>query len=88
MGAKVATFEQCYNAEKRRRLLSSGADLGLKWPEKRSISVQFGQKRQKNGVYPFTCKAWRAEASGIDLKTEHVRSLHKKQMPENQLRAT
>ena len=23
MGAKVATFEQCYNAEKRRRLLYS-----------------------------------------------------------------
>ena len=23
MGAKVATFEQCYNAEKRRRLLTS-----------------------------------------------------------------
>ena len=73
---------------KRSNPFSSGAELGLKRPEKRSISVQFVQKRQKNGVYPFTCKAWRAEASGIDLKTEHVRSLHKKQMPDNQLRAT
>ena len=29
MGAKVATFEQCYNAEKRRRLLKTLRENGV-----------------------------------------------------------
>lgn len=53
---------------------SGGGDCRQKGLKKRTISVQFGPKRQKNGANPFTFEAGRAKGCESAPKTEHVRS--------------
>jgi len=45
MGAKVATFEQCYNAEKRRRLL-----FNLLYPHRKTLGKELGNLGKTSGI--------------------------------------